>query len=64
MKRLSILLVLLLLFTSFSFGAFADGLTPGTYEGSAQSVGGPIRVSVSLSFITALPFPGRCLMVF
>ena len=56
MKRLSILLVLLLLFSSFSFGAFADGLTPGTYEGSAQSVGGPIRVSVTVdeSTITAI----------
>lgn len=48
MKKLSILLAMLLLFSCFTAGASAEGLTPGTYEGKANSVGGPIRVAVTV----------------
>ncbi len=48
MKKISILLVLLLIFSCFSTGAFAEGMEPGTYEGSANSVGGAIRVAVTV----------------
>lgn len=44
-KVVSLLLTLALLCASF---AFAEGLTPGTYTGSANSVGGPLEVSVTV----------------
>ena len=47
-KLLSMLLAGLLLLTACAGTAFAAELKPGTYEGSAVSVGGPIRVAVTV----------------
>ena len=47
-KLVSILLMAALLTALFGGAASADGLTPGTYEGSATSVGGPVRVAVTV----------------
>ena len=49
-KNLAFVLALIMALSVFSFAAGAEGLyTPGTYEASAQGMGGPVKVVMTFS---------------